>query len=72
MPQPWNKIPEKKPPVSSMFKPFMDSVYFFLSNVDPVSISEDHRIATGASQKVRDGNAADTAEKCRSDGGCYV
>ncbi len=62
MPHPRNEIPDKKTPASPMFKPFMDSIYFFLGNVDPVTVSEDQRVATAPSEEVRDGNAADTAE----------
>ena len=71
MPHARNEIPDEKSPPSAMFKPFTYSLNFVLCDVDPVTVSENQRIATDAPDAVRDSNTADTTEKCRCDSGCY-
>jgi len=64
MPYTRNEIPDEKPPFSGMFKPFMHPVDFFLRNMEPPPVLSDKKRATSAADTIRDGDAADTAQKC--------
>ena len=64
MPYAGNEIPDEEPPFPRMFKPFMQPVDFFLRNMEPVTVLSNKKRAAGATDTVRDGNAADTAQKC--------